>query len=79
MPVTVGRSGLHNLRARAQTVGGTCTVESLDEGGTRFLWSAPVSTPVAGVRTCPDDRHCPARRTPGVLTQQRAGYRFGCP
>ena len=32
MPVTVGRSGLHNLRARAQTVGGTCTVESLGRG-----------------------------------------------
>ena len=41
MPVTVGRSGLHNLRTRAQTVGGTCTVESLDEGGTRFIWTAP--------------------------------------
>ncbi len=43
MPVTVGRSGLHNLRARAQTVGGSCTVESLDAGGTRFIWTAPLS------------------------------------
>jgi signal transduction histidine kinase len=43
MPVTVGRSGLHNLRARAQTVGGTCTVETPDAGGTRFIWTAPLS------------------------------------
>jgi signal transduction histidine kinase len=42
MPVTVGRSGLHNLRNRAQSAGGTCTVESLDEGGTRFIWTAPM-------------------------------------
>ena len=43
MPVTVGRSGLHNLRAARQTVGGTCTVETLDEGGTRFIWTAPLT------------------------------------
>jgi signal transduction histidine kinase len=43
MPVTVGRSGLHNLRARAQAVGGTCTVSTADEGGTRFIWTAPLT------------------------------------
>jgi signal transduction histidine kinase len=42
MPVTVGRSGLYNLRNRAQTAGGTCTVQSPDEGGTRFIWTAPL-------------------------------------
>ena len=43
MPVTVGRSGLHNLRARAQAVGGTCTVSTPDAGGTRFIWTAPLT------------------------------------
>jgi signal transduction histidine kinase len=43
MPVTVGRSGLHNLRARAQAVGGTCTVSTPDVGGTRFIWTAPLT------------------------------------
>ncbi len=39
----VARSGLHNLASRAQDVGGACLVERRVVGGTRLLWSAPVS------------------------------------
>jgi len=39
----VARSGLHNLASRAQDVGGACLVERRAVGGTRLLWSAPVS------------------------------------
>ena len=36
------RSGLANLRSRADEVGGTFTVERRAEGGTRLWWSAPL-------------------------------------
>ncbi|MEV7010807.1 GAF domain-containing protein [Streptosporangium sp. NPDC051022] len=36
------RSGLRNLEERATQLGGTFTVESAPEGGTRLLWSAPL-------------------------------------
>jgi signal transduction histidine kinase len=42
IPDTVARSGLHNLSQRAADAGGSCTVGRLPEGGTRFLWSAPL-------------------------------------
>ncbi|RZK71914.1 MAG: ATP-binding protein, partial [Rhodococcus sp. (in: high G+C Gram-positive bacteria)] len=42
LPDTIARSGLHNLTARAQQAGGTCTVATLDTGGTRLTWSAPL-------------------------------------
>lgn len=35
-------SGLGNLRRRAERVGGTFTVESVDPHGTRLRWSAPL-------------------------------------
>jgi signal transduction histidine kinase len=43
IPDTVARSGLHNLASRAADAGGACAVERLPAGGTRLLWSAPVS------------------------------------
>jgi signal transduction histidine kinase len=43
IPATVARSGLHNLASRAADAGGVCAVERLPAGGTRLLWSAPVS------------------------------------
>ena len=36
------RSGLANLDARAQSVGGACTVDRLPSGGTALRWSAPL-------------------------------------
>jgi len=42
IPVTVARSGLHNLQQRATDVGGTCSVERAATGGTRLTWTAPV-------------------------------------
>jgi len=42
IPATVARSGLHNLQRRAQSARGSCTVELLDSGGTRLVWSAPL-------------------------------------
>lgn len=42
IPDTVARSGLHNLADRAEQAGGVMTVERLDTGGTRLLWSAPL-------------------------------------
>ncbi|HEY3610632.1 MAG TPA: GAF domain-containing protein, partial [Pseudonocardiaceae bacterium] len=43
IPETVARSGLHNLATRAEQAGGACAVERLPSGGTRLVWSAPVS------------------------------------
>jgi signal transduction histidine kinase len=43
IPDTVARSGLHNLASRAVDAGGVCSVQRLPAGGTRLLWSAPVS------------------------------------
>jgi signal transduction histidine kinase len=43
IPATVARSGLHNVASRAADAGGACAVERLPAGGTRLLWSAPVS------------------------------------
>lgn len=42
LPVTVARSGLHNLASRAEEASGTFTATALDTGGTRVLWSAPL-------------------------------------
>ncbi|MBA8962429.1 signal transduction histidine kinase [Rhodococcus percolatus] len=42
IPATVARSGLHNLTARAQQVGGTCTVTPREPTGTRLTWTAPL-------------------------------------
>ena len=35
------RSGLRNMQERAETLGGTCAVESPVEGGTVITWSVP--------------------------------------
>ena len=43
IPDTVARSGLYNLATRARDAGGVCTVERLPAGGTRLVWSAPVT------------------------------------
>ncbi|MEU8511067.1 GAF domain-containing sensor histidine kinase [Kitasatospora sp. NPDC048722] len=37
------RSGLRNLAERAETLGGSFEVESLAQGGTRLVWSAPLA------------------------------------
>ncbi len=42
IPATARRSGLANLAARAEALGGTCTADSPDEGGTRLLWCVPL-------------------------------------
>jgi signal transduction histidine kinase len=42
LPVTVARSGLGNLRQRAEQSDGELRVEQVDGGGTRILWSAPL-------------------------------------
>ncbi|MDM7489523.1 GAF domain-containing sensor histidine kinase [Rhodococcus sp. GXMU-t2271] len=42
LPVTVARSGLHNLASRAEEAAGTFTATALGTGGTRVLWSAPL-------------------------------------
>ncbi|WP_416063505.1 GAF domain-containing protein [Rhodococcus indonesiensis] len=42
LPVTVARSGLHNLASRAEEASGTFTATAVDTGGTRVLWSAPL-------------------------------------
>ena len=36
------RSGLHNLTARAEEAGGTCTLATPTTGGTRLTWTAPL-------------------------------------
>ncbi|TDQ00405.1 GAF domain-containing protein [Labedaea rhizosphaerae] len=43
IPEKVARSGLHNLRERATTTGGTFTVTAVPAGGTRLTWSTPVN------------------------------------
>jgi signal transduction histidine kinase len=42
IPDTVARSGLHNLRQRAEDSGGSCTVQRREGGGTRLVWTAPL-------------------------------------
>jgi two-component system, NarL family, sensor histidine kinase DevS len=37
-----GGLGLTNLRSRAQKLGGTFEIQSIEGGGTRVLWSAPI-------------------------------------
>ncbi|TVT17272.1 GAF domain-containing protein [Amycolatopsis acidiphila] len=43
VPGGVTRSGLANLADRATKAGGKCTVDMPEGGGTRLVWSAPVS------------------------------------
>ena len=42
IPDTVARSGLHNLRQRAEEAGGSFQAERAPAGGTRLVWSAPL-------------------------------------
>jgi signal transduction histidine kinase len=42
IPETVARSGLHNLRQRAEDAGGQFRTERGPTGGTRLVWSAPL-------------------------------------
>ncbi|HJP73733.1 MAG TPA: GAF domain-containing sensor histidine kinase [Pseudonocardiaceae bacterium] len=42
IPGTVARSGLHNLRRRAEDTGGTFRTDLVAGGGTRLVWSAPL-------------------------------------
>jgi two-component system sensor histidine kinase DevS len=42
MPADVTASGLNNMRARAEQVGGTLTVTDAPGGGTVVRWSAPL-------------------------------------
>ncbi|MTD53418.1 GAF domain-containing protein [Amycolatopsis sp. RM579] len=43
VPDTVARSGLHNLATRAEEAGGFFRLETPEAGGTKLIWSAPVS------------------------------------
>ncbi|WP_414637593.1 GAF domain-containing protein, partial [Amycolatopsis sp.] len=43
IPTVVARSGLHNLTERAEQAGGAFTVANPPGGGTKTVWSAPVS------------------------------------
>ncbi|WP_091503874.1 GAF domain-containing sensor histidine kinase [Amycolatopsis sacchari] len=43
MPATVARSGLHNLATRAEEAGGRFETSAPETGGTKVMWSAPVS------------------------------------
>ena len=43
IPATAKRSGLANLVARAQVLGGTCTTTSPMEGGTQLQWRVPLA------------------------------------
>ncbi|KXX55316.1 sensor histidine kinase [Rhodococcus sp. LB1] len=45
IPPVVTRSGLHNLTARADQAGGTCTITTPTTGGTRLTWTAPLPEP----------------------------------
>ncbi|MFE6691819.1 sensor histidine kinase, partial [Streptomyces sp. NPDC057743] len=36
------RSGLHNLAQRAEELGGSLTINTPKDGGTRLTWSAPL-------------------------------------
>ncbi|MGW7355182.1 GAF domain-containing protein [Streptomyces sp. NPDC054802] len=47
IPAGGRRSGLSNLEERARDVGGTLRIERPDEGGSRLVWRAPLTT-------CPD-------------------------
>ncbi|WP_169946652.1 GAF domain-containing protein [Microbispora sp. H11081] len=42
IPATGRRSGLRNLCDRAESLGGSCAVETLATGGTRLCWSVPL-------------------------------------
>uniref|UniRef100_UPI000AD5A429 ATP-binding protein n=1 Tax=Mycobacterium sp. UM_Kg27 TaxID=1545693 RepID=UPI000AD5A429 len=42
MPEVITRSGLANLRQRAEQAGGTFSVTSAPGGGTVLRWSAPL-------------------------------------
>ncbi len=42
IPETVARSGLHNLRQRAEQTGGSFRTERVPTGGTQLVWSAPL-------------------------------------
>ena len=44
IPDTVARSGLLNLESRATQAGGLCEITVSKSGGTRVLWSAPLSS-----------------------------------
>ncbi|MFI7178536.1 sensor histidine kinase [Streptomyces spororaveus] len=44
IPAQGRRSGLINLDERAQSLGGSFTHETPDDGGTRLVWRAPLST-----------------------------------
>jgi signal transduction histidine kinase len=44
MPETTGR-GLSNLRARAEKLGGSFEIQSMESGGTRLLWCVPREDP----------------------------------
>ncbi|MBJ8347040.1 GAF domain-containing sensor histidine kinase [Antrihabitans sp. YC2-6] len=43
IPDNITPSGLNNLAARARDVGGTYSIGSTAEGGTKLQWSAPIS------------------------------------
>ena len=42
IPETVARSGLHNLRQRAEEAGGEFRIDRVPAGGTQLVWSAPL-------------------------------------
>ena len=42
MPASITESGLSNLRARAEDVGGTFLAENRSDGGFVLRWSAPL-------------------------------------
>lgn len=44
IPAQGRRSGLLNLDERAQSLGGSFTHETPDEGGTKLVWRAPLPT-----------------------------------
>ncbi|MFG2231450.1 GAF domain-containing protein [Streptomyces sp. NPDC048723] len=44
IPAQGRRSGLRNLAERAEGLGGTFTVDTPDEGGSRLVWRAPLPT-----------------------------------
>ena len=41
-------SGLANMRNRAEQLGGSCDIESVEGGGTTVRWSAPLVTATHG-------------------------------
>ncbi|MFD8964175.1 GAF domain-containing protein [Streptomyces sp. NPDC059568] len=43
IPADAHRSGLDNLAGRAEGLGGALTVEAPDHGGTRVVWTVPIS------------------------------------